>query len=183
MFESASATSAFRPIATKSGTAASDVVGVRRGKAALSSGCKSHPATAPAGAPGQSCCRSRRPPDTELRGRLRELANQRRRFGYRRLFILLQEEGEPSSINRIYRLYREEGLEVRGLAMCLAVASAFAAPPKIEAAIKTFKAIGADPAKLEIYSPACQLQSVALQRFLVTDIDPLDATVPASPTS
>src|SRR6201984_250811 len=57
--------------------------------------------------------RCRRPPDTELRGRLRELANQRRRFGYRRLFILLHEEGDPSGINRIYRLYREEGLAVR----------------------------------------------------------------------
>jgi transposase InsO family protein len=57
--------------------------------------------------------RSRRPPDTELRARLRELANQRRRFGYRRLHILLQEEGEPSGINRIYRLYRQEGLAVR----------------------------------------------------------------------
>ena len=33
--------------------------------------------------------RSRRPPDVELRARLRDLANQRRRFGYRRLFILL----------------------------------------------------------------------------------------------
>ena len=54
-----------------------------------------------------------RPPDTELRTRLRELANQRRRFGYRRLFILLRREGEPSGINRIYRLYREEGLTVR----------------------------------------------------------------------
>src|ERR1700741_3023849 len=57
--------------------------------------------------------RCRRPPDTELRGRLRELANERRRFGYRRLFILLRREGEPSGINRIYRLYREEGLTVR----------------------------------------------------------------------
>ena len=57
--------------------------------------------------------RSRRPADTELRGRLRELANERRRFGYRRLFILLRREGEPSGINRIYRLYREEGLTVR----------------------------------------------------------------------
>ena len=57
--------------------------------------------------------RSRRPPDTELRARLRDLANQRRRFGYRRLFILLREQGEPSGINRIYRLYREEGLAVR----------------------------------------------------------------------
>jgi putative transposase len=57
--------------------------------------------------------RSRRPPDTELRCRLRELANQRRRFGYRRLFILLREQGEPSGVNRIYRIYREEGLTVR----------------------------------------------------------------------
>jgi putative transposase len=57
--------------------------------------------------------RSCRPPDIELRTRLRELANQRRRFGYRRLFILLREQGERSGINRIYRLYREEGLTVR----------------------------------------------------------------------
>jgi putative transposase len=57
--------------------------------------------------------RSRRPPDTALRARLRELANERRRFGYRRLFILLRREGERSGINRIYRLYREEGLTVR----------------------------------------------------------------------
>ena len=57
--------------------------------------------------------RSRRPADTELRARLRDLANERRRFGYRRLFILLRREGEPSGINRIYRLYREEGLAVR----------------------------------------------------------------------
>ena len=57
--------------------------------------------------------RSCRPPETELRGRLRDLANERRRFGYRRLFILLRREGEPSGINRIYRLYREEGLTVR----------------------------------------------------------------------
>ncbi|WP_155253484.1 IS3 family transposase [Bradyrhizobium japonicum] len=57
--------------------------------------------------------RSRRPPDIELRARLRELANERRRFGYRRLFVLLRREGEPSGINRIHRLYREEGLTVR----------------------------------------------------------------------
>lgn len=53
--------------------------------------------------------RSQRAPDTVLRGRLRELANERRRFGYRRLFVLLRREGEPSGINRIYRLYREDG--------------------------------------------------------------------------
>jgi len=48
-----------------------------------------------------------------LRSRLRDLANERRRFGYRRLFVLLRREGEASGINRIYRLYREEGLTVR----------------------------------------------------------------------
>jgi putative transposase len=56
---------------------------------------------------------SRRPPETALRERLRSLANERRRFGYRRLFIMLRREGEASGINRIYRLYREEGLGVR----------------------------------------------------------------------
>lgn len=54
-----------------------------------------------------------RPPEIELRSRLRELANERRRFGYRRLFVLLRRDGELSGINRIYRLYREEGLTVR----------------------------------------------------------------------
>ncbi len=44
---------------------------------------------------------------------MRDLANARHRFGYRRLFILLRREGEPSGINRIYRLYSEEGLTVR----------------------------------------------------------------------
>lgn len=37
---------------------------------------------------------SSRPPETELRGRLRDLAKERRRFGYWRLFILLRREGE-----------------------------------------------------------------------------------------
>ena len=57
--------------------------------------------------------RSRRPTDTELRARIRTLAHERRRFGYRRLFILLRRDGETSGKNRIYRLYREEGLSVR----------------------------------------------------------------------
>jgi hypothetical protein len=52
--------------------------------------------------------RSRRPPETELRARLR-VANDRRRFGYRRLFVLLRREGEPSGINRINRLESESG--------------------------------------------------------------------------
>jgi putative transposase len=57
--------------------------------------------------------RSCRPDDAALRGRLRELARERRRFGYRRLFVLLRREGETAGLNRVYRLYREEGLSVR----------------------------------------------------------------------
>lgn len=56
---------------------------------------------------------SRRPPETELRTKIRDMATERKRFGYRRLFILLRQGGEPSGVNRIYRLYREEGLSVR----------------------------------------------------------------------
>ena len=37
--------------------------------------------------------KSERPQDTELRTRMKELASERRRFGYRRLHILLKQEG------------------------------------------------------------------------------------------
>jgi transposase InsO family protein len=57
--------------------------------------------------------RSYRPDDATLRGRLRALAQERRRFGYRRLFVLLRREGEIAGLNRVYRLYRQEGLNVR----------------------------------------------------------------------
>jgi hypothetical protein len=40
-------------------------------------------------------------PDTTLRGQLWDLATERRRFGYRRLFVLLRREGEASGINPI----------------------------------------------------------------------------------
>jgi hypothetical protein len=53
--------------------------------------------------------RSRRPAEIELLARLRDPANERRRFGYRRLSNLLRHEDEPSRINPIYRHYREEG--------------------------------------------------------------------------
>jgi putative transposase len=48
-----------------------------------------------------------------LRRRLRELAGNRVRYGYRRLAVLLQREGWPVNAKRIYRLYCEEGLSVR----------------------------------------------------------------------
>ena len=57
--------------------------------------------------------RSRRPRDTGLRERLRALARERRRFGYRRLQVLLQREGFIVNHKRLFRLYREERLMVR----------------------------------------------------------------------
>ena len=56
---------------------------------------------------------SRRPDDTALRARLRELADQRRRFGYRRLHVLLRGEGWVVNRKKTQRLYGEEGLAVR----------------------------------------------------------------------
>jgi putative transposase len=49
----------------------------------------------------------------EIRQRLRDLAGERRRFGYRRLGILLAREGITMNHKKLYRLYREEGLTVR----------------------------------------------------------------------
>ncbi len=58
--------------------------------------------------------RHRRQRDDEaLRLRLRELAAQRPRFGYRRLHVLLRREGIIVNHKRVERLYREEGLAVR----------------------------------------------------------------------
>jgi len=57
--------------------------------------------------------RSRRPCDTSLRLRIRQLAQERRRFGYRRLLILLRRDGVDMNHKRFRRLYREEGLQVR----------------------------------------------------------------------
>ena len=51
--------------------------------------------------------------DGPLRDRLRELAAERRRFGYRRLHVLLLREGWTVNHKRVYRIYREEGLCVR----------------------------------------------------------------------
>lgn len=57
--------------------------------------------------------RSSRPDDAAIRTRLRELAAIRRRFGYRRLHVLLRQEGTLMNHKRLRRLYREERLQVR----------------------------------------------------------------------
>ena len=56
---------------------------------------------------------SRRPDDSTVRWRLRELAAERRRFGYRRLGWLLAREGHVMNRKKLYRIYREEKLMVR----------------------------------------------------------------------
>jgi len=57
--------------------------------------------------------RSSRPDDATARTRLRELASIRRRFGYRRLHVLLTREGIVMNHKKLRRLYREERLQVR----------------------------------------------------------------------
>jgi putative transposase len=57
--------------------------------------------------------RSCRADDVSARTRLRELASIRRRFGYRRLHILLKREGIVMNHKKLRRLYREEHLQVR----------------------------------------------------------------------
>jgi putative transposase len=57
--------------------------------------------------------RSIRPADGELRTKLKGFADKRRRWGYRMLHVLLEREGHVVNHKRIYRLYREEGLQIR----------------------------------------------------------------------
>lgn len=66
-----------------------------------------------------------------LRQRLCELAQERRRFGYRRLHVLLQREGHAVNHKRVERLYREAGLAVRrrGRKRCIATPRGVVARP------------------------------------------------------
>jgi len=65
------------------------------------------------------CCRmtmryqSFRVDDGSLRERMKAIAHERRRFGYRRLHVLLRREGHVVNHKRLFRIYREEKLTVR----------------------------------------------------------------------
>jgi putative transposase len=57
--------------------------------------------------------RTRRGDDGALRARLKALAAERRRFGYRRLHLMLKREGVSVNHKKLFRIYREEKLVVR----------------------------------------------------------------------
>src|SRR5262249_8391107 len=57
--------------------------------------------------------RHRRPRQEPLRRHLKELAEVRVSYGYRRLHVLLRRQGWAINHKRVYRLYREEGLALR----------------------------------------------------------------------
>jgi putative transposase len=57
--------------------------------------------------------RSRRPEQAALKQRIREIAEARVRYGYRRIWIVLRREGWPINAKRVYRLYKLEGLTMR----------------------------------------------------------------------
>ena len=57
--------------------------------------------------------RSRKDPKLALRARMRELAQIRIRYGYRRLHILLRREGWDLGKDQAYRLYNAEALQLR----------------------------------------------------------------------
>lgn len=57
--------------------------------------------------------RSRRPDSAPLRTRIEEIAAEKRRYGYRRVYLRLRREGWMVNRKRVYRLYREAGLAVR----------------------------------------------------------------------
>ena len=56
--------------------------------------------------------RSKERDDGPLREALKKKASERRRFGYRRLQVMLRREGCKVNHKRIYRIYREEGLQI-----------------------------------------------------------------------
>ena len=56
---------------------------------------------------------SKRPDDTELRDQVRQIASERRRFGYRRIHVLLEREGIQVNLKKLRRIYSEEKLQVK----------------------------------------------------------------------
>ena len=56
---------------------------------------------------------SSRVDDGPVRVRMKAIAHERRRFGYRRLHVMLRREGFVINHKRLFVLYSEEALKVR----------------------------------------------------------------------
>lgn len=57
--------------------------------------------------------RSRRLEDNHIREAMKQVASERRRFGYRRIHVMLERQGIILNLKKLRRLYREEKLQVR----------------------------------------------------------------------
>lgn len=57
--------------------------------------------------------RSNRSDDVDLRDAMKKIAGERRRFGYRRIHLMLERQGVVMNQKKLRRLYREEKLQVR----------------------------------------------------------------------
>lgn len=57
--------------------------------------------------------RERQPDAPEIRAAMHRIAGERRRFGYRRIGVMLERQGFVMNAKKLYRIYREEGLSVR----------------------------------------------------------------------
>lgn len=57
--------------------------------------------------------RSLRPDDAAIREAMKKVASERRRFGYRRIHVMLDRQGIVMNLKKLRRLYREEKLTVR----------------------------------------------------------------------
>ena len=56
---------------------------------------------------------SRQSDDTDLRDAMKAVAKERRRFGYRRLHVMVERQGWQVNHKKFRRIYREEKLQVR----------------------------------------------------------------------
>lgn len=74
--------------------------------------------------------RHKRDPQDALRRRIRQLAQTRVRYGYKRIHILLRREGVQVNKKRVHRLYCLEGLQIRAKRPRRRVAAAHRQPPR-----------------------------------------------------
>jgi putative transposase len=57
--------------------------------------------------------RRRRPDDAHIREAMKQVASERRRFGYRRIHVMLERQGIIMNLKKLRRLYKQEKLAVR----------------------------------------------------------------------